>query len=147
VTERAGSRRRFRKKVLCRHDGELFDLTLRRPISLDELREYVRDGGLFEARTRESGRDCTLEVLQRIVGDGLLANMVPGLSGNPLAALAGGGRMEAFNGLMRLLGPNAPGPSGWDRESWEGPARERRRPPEPLGWDEDTPTDDDWDRP
>lgn len=121
--------------MLCRHDGALFDLTMRRPITVEELREHVRDGGLFEARTKESGRDATFEVLHRIVGDGLPTGMSPGLSGNPLAALDSGGRLETLGGLMRLLGPN----TGRDE-----PARRNRHRPEPVRWDDDPPADEDW---
>jgi len=39
------ARRRRRKKILRRSDGSLYDVSERRPISVVELREYVRDGG------------------------------------------------------------------------------------------------------
>lgn len=134
MTERAGSRRRDRKQVLCRQDGELFDLTLRRPITVEELREHVRCGGLFEAHMKDSGRDATYEVLHRVVGDGL-ATVGPGPAGHPLAALAGGNRLEALGGLMRLLGPNA----GRDE-----PTRQRRRRPAPVERDDDPPVGEEW---
>ncbi|MGQ0466558.1 MAG: hypothetical protein ACT4QG_14690 [Sporichthyaceae bacterium] len=155
MTEPVSSRRRFRKKVIRRQDGELFDLTQRRPITIEELREYLRSGGLFEARTRETDRDCTYEVLQKVVAGGLTDGL-PGLSGGNLGGLGalgglagmvgGGNRTEAVVGLLRLLdGANGRAASyaGWESEGWDGPPRERRRR-EPLGWAEDEPSDDEW---
>ena len=68
------SRRRRRKKILRKNDGSLYDATERRRITHTELRDYVRDGGLFEARRQEGGADCTYEVLQSVMGVGLLEN-------------------------------------------------------------------------
>src|SRR5439155_1270794 len=91
------SRRRRRKKILRKTDGSLYDATERRRITPAELRDYVRDGGLFEARRQENGADCTYEVLQGVLGVGLLQNLVPGMGAGPLSglgglsALAGGG--------------------------------------------------------
>ena len=83
------SRRRRRKKILRKTDGSLYDATERRRITPAELRDYVRDGGLFEARRQENGADCTYEVLQGVVGAGLLQNLVPGMGGGPLSGLGG----------------------------------------------------------
>jgi hypothetical protein len=131
------SRRRRRKKILRKNDGSLYDVTERRRITPAELREYVRDGGLFEARRQESGSDCTYEVLQSVIGAGLLENMVPGLGGGslpglgglgalsalagggPLAGLAGGG---GLNDLARLVGDRL----GRDDDDWEEPRRRSR---------------------
>jgi len=44
------SRRRRRKKILRQNDGSLYDASERRRITTAELRDYLRDGGLFEAR-------------------------------------------------------------------------------------------------
>src|SRR5205085_12082422 len=91
------SRRRRRKKVLRKNDGSLYDATEQHRITAAELRDYVRDGGLFEARRQENGADCTYEVLQSVMGMGLLENLVPGIGGGSLpglgglGALAGGG--------------------------------------------------------
>jgi hypothetical protein len=151
------SRRRRRKKILRKNDGSLYDATERRRITPAELREYVRDGGLFEARRQESGSDCTYEVLQSVLGAGLLQNLVPGLGGGPLSGLGGlgalagggGGALGALGGaggladLARLLGDEA-GRSrdrGW--EDWEEPPRRSsRRSADDRGWD-----DGDWSDP
>jgi hypothetical protein len=134
------SRRRRRKKILCQSDGSLYDVSERRRISPSELRDHVRDGGLFEARRQESGRDCTYEVLQEVIGRGLLQSFVPGLGGGlpglgGLAGLAGGGgalgALGSLGGLVKALGDRA-NDRGW--EDWdEAPRRSRRRPSDGPG--------------
>src|SRR5438128_1345596 len=132
------SRRRRRKKILRKTDGSLYDATERRRITPAELRDYVRDGGLFEARRQENGADCTYEVLQGVVGAGLLQNLVPGMGGGPLSGLGGlgalaggGGALGALGGaggladLARVLGDQA-GRSG-DRD-WAEPPKRSHRP-------------------
>ncbi|MGH9005387.1 MAG: hypothetical protein ACRDYV_19870 [Acidimicrobiia bacterium] len=96
-----GSRRRFRKRIVRRHDGTLLDRSERRRISATELRDYIRDGGLFEARREESGADCTYEVLRDVMGTGLLEGMVPNLGANPLSGL---GALGALTGGSSGLG-------------------------------------------
>lgn len=124
------SRRRRRKKILRKTDGSLFDATERRRITPGELRDYVRDGGLFEARRQENGADCTYEVLQSVLGVGMLESLVPGLGGNPLAGLPGLGGLSALgnNGALaelgRLLG-NGRDDRGWD--DWDEPRRKSQR--------------------
>ena len=138
------SRRRRPKRILCRNDGSLYDVSERRRITPTQLRDYLSDGGLFEARRQESGADCTFEVLQGVVGSGLLGNMVPGLGGSgplsglgPLGALAGGlgplgalsERSAGLDQIVRLLqeGSIDRGPDRrWDEEE-EPPVRTRRR--------------------
>ena len=104
------SRRRRRKKIIRKTDGRLFDATERRTITTTELRDYVRDGGLFEARREDGGADCTHEVLQGIVGAGMVENLVPGLGGRipglgglgllgGLEGLTGGGGLSGLGGL------------------------------------------------
>ena len=126
------SRRRRRKKILRKNDGSLYDATEQRRITPAELRDYVRGGGLFEARSHENGTDSTYEVLQDIVGAGFLQSIVPGLGGGPLSALGlgalgGGGPLSALGGvdgvanLVRILGEQ-PGRSDWD-DHWEEPRR------------------------
>jgi len=157
VTERK-SRRRRRKKILCRKDGSLYDVNERRRISAADLRDYVRDGGLFEARREESGADCTYEVLQSVVGVGLLNNLVPGMGGGPLPGLAGLGRLGGLVGgagplgalggagslgdLARLLGDHGDRGGGRDRgwDDWDEPTPPKRRPPDEGDWAEG-----DWD--
>ena len=146
------SRRRRRKKILRKNDGSLFDATERRRITHAELRDYVRDGGLFEARRQENGADCTYEVLQEVVGVGLLQNLVPGMGGGPLSALGGlaglgggGGALSALGSggslaaLARVLGDQAgrSGDHGWD--DWEEPRRRKGRSSDDPGW-----ADGDW---
>jgi hypothetical protein len=137
------SRRRRRKKILSQSDGSLYDVSERRRISPSELRDHVRDGGLFEARRQESGKDCTYEVLQEVIGCGLLQSFVPGLGGGlpglgGLAGLAGGGgalgALGSVGGLADLVkalgdGANDRGWEGWD----EAPRRSRRRPSDSGG--------------
>ena len=144
------SRRRRRKKIIRKSDGSLYDLSERRRISHSELKDYVRDGGVFEARRQDSGGDCTYEVLQGLVGTGMLENLVPGLSGGPLSALGGLGALGGLSGgsgglgqlgaLARLVGEEAPHrDSGRGFDDWdEPPRRSRRRGSERdwSGWDE-----------
>ena len=132
------SRRRRRKKILCKSDGSLFDATDRRSITQAELREYVRDGGLFEARKKESGADCTYEVLQSVMGVGMLQNLIPGLGGG--GGIPGLGRLSALGNLAhgggglaeiaRALGDsvNRSGDRGW--EDWDEPSHRSNRRPE-----------------
>jgi hypothetical protein len=145
------ARRRRRKKILRRSDGSLYDVSERRPISVVELREYVRDGGFFEARREGTGADCTHEILQGIVGTGLLENLLPGMSGGgplsglgALGALAGGGGglgalgngSEGLPQLARLLGDDRNHrESDWDYhdEPRRSPRRDHRRR---EGWDD-----------
>jgi len=135
------SRRRRRKKILRKDDGSLYDVSERRRITTAELRDYVRDGGLFEARRQENGADCTYEVLQGVVGTGLLQNLVPGMGGGALPGLGGlsalagggGGALGALGGaagladLARVLGDQAgrSGDRGWD--DWDEPRRRSTR--------------------
>jgi len=145
------SRRRRRKKILRKNDGSLYDATERRPISHAELREYVRDGGLFEARKKESGADCTYEVLQSVMGVGMLQSLIPGLGGGGIPGLGGlstlGNLGNLANGggglaeIARALG-DAAGRSGdraWD--DWDEPPRrsQRRYEDRERNW-----SNDDW---
>jgi hypothetical protein len=135
------SRRRKRKKILRKDNGAMFDASERRPITLTELREYVRGGGLFEARRHENGADCTYEVLQSVMGSGVLQNLVPGLGGGSLPGLGGlsalGKLGELANGagglaeVARVLGREGGDRGGWD--DWDEPKRPRR--PSDHRWD------------
>ena len=140
------SRRRRRKKILRKTDGSLFDATERRRITPGELRDYVRDGGLFEARRQENGSDCTYEVLQSVLGLGLLENLVPGLGGGSLpglgglSALAGGGPLAGLGGaaglgdLARLVGDRV----ARNDDDWDEPRRRSHsRPSGEWGRDDD----------
>lgn len=141
------SRRRRRKKILRKTDGSLFDATERRRITPTELKDYVRDGGLFEARRQENGADCTYEVLQSVMGLGLMENLVPGLGGRSLpglgglGALAGGGPLAGLSGggglgdLARLVGDHV----ARNDDDWDEPRRRSRSRPSA-----DWAGDDDW---
>ena len=145
VTDRK-SRRRRRKKIVRSDDGSLFDASERRGITTAELRDYVREGGLFEARRQGSGSDCTYEVLQSVLGSGMPANLVPGLGG-PLTGLGGlsgvsggGGPLAALGGLGDLtpLSTDAVGRSrgrDWE-DSEERPRRSGRHSLDDRNWAE-----------
>ena len=126
------SRRRRRKKILRKNDGSLYDVNQRRRITQAELRDYVRDGGLFEARRHENGADCTYEVLQGVVGVGLLENLVPGM-GSSLPGLGGLGGLGALTGggglgdLARLVGDQVARGGDRDADGWAEPRRRPRR--------------------
>jgi hypothetical protein len=141
------SRRRRRKKVLRKNDGSLYDAGERCRITPGELRDYVRDGGLFEARRQDTGADCTYEVLQDVLGISLLQSLIPGTGGGGipgLGALAGGGgALGALGGaaglaeIVRVLGEGAGRRSdpGWD--DWDEPPRRsarRHARPDPDDW-------------
>jgi hypothetical protein len=140
------SRRRHRKKILRRTDGSLYDVTDRHRITPAELRDHVRDGGLFEARRDDTGGDCTYEVLQDVLGAGLLQNLVPGAGGGGgfpglggLGALtAGGGTLGALGALagaggladlVRVIADQSGrrGDPGWDDDRDEPRRRSPRR--------------------
>jgi hypothetical protein len=141
------SRRRRRKKVLRKTDGSLYDVTERRRITPAELRDYVREGGLFEARRQETGSDCTYEVLREVVGAGMLETLVPGLGGGPLSALGGLGGLGALGGgggalgglgqIARLLGDEGrrSGDGGWN--DWDEGSRRSKRRGDDRGWGDD----------
>jgi hypothetical protein len=134
------SRRRRRKKILRRNDGALYDATERRRISHAELRDYVRDGGLFEARRHENGADCTYEVLQNVMGVGMLQNLVPGLSGGGiprlggLSALANGGGGGGLAEIARMLGDHVGGSGDRGWEDWDERPRRTPRRTDDGGW-------------
>jgi len=152
------SRRRRRKKIVRRDDGSLWDATERRRITAAELRDHVRDGGLFEARRQGSGTDCTYEVLQNVLGLGMLQNLVPGMGsgglGGALGGLGGlsggGGALDALRAagglaeVARALGED--GGRGrdrdWDDWSDDDRGRRSRRVSEGRAW-----ASDDWAEP
>ena len=139
------SRRRRRKKIIRRDDGSLYDAGERRRITPAELRDHLRDGGLFEARRQGSGTDCTYEVLQSVMGAGMLQNLVPGLGSGPLGGLGGlgdgGGLLGALGGaaglaeVVRALGEERDRGRDGDWEGWDDDERRRRRrPSDSRGW-------------
>ena len=109
MTASSPSRRRRRKRIICEDNGSLYDVSERRRISHGELRCYLQDGGLFEARRQGSGVDCTYEVLQGAMGRGVLEGLVPGLNlgsfSDELGGLGGlSGGLGALSSLSRQQG-------------------------------------------
>ena len=78
-----------RRELVRDSDGTLRDVAEKRRIGIDELRDDLRAGRHFRARTQSTDTDCTHEVLREI----LVAGAVPGAS-------SGGG----LAGLLSLLG-------------------------------------------
>ncbi len=74
MTGRA-SRRSARKQVVRDGAGRLFDESLGRPISRSQLRDYLADGGFFEARRGDTSVDCTVQVLREVLVDGTVADL------------------------------------------------------------------------
>jgi hypothetical protein len=146
------SRRRRRKKIVRRDDGSLFDVTERRRITAAELRDHLRDGGLFEARRQRSGTDCTYEVLQSVMGAGMLQDLVPGTGAGPLSALGGlggggGGLLGALGGaagladVVRALGEERDRGRDGDWDDRDDDRRRQRRPSDGRGGAADEFTD------
>jgi hypothetical protein len=101
--------------VIRESDRTLYDVTERRRISLAELRDFVGDGGYFEARRHDSGADCTAQVLQDLLSDSLATAVVPGLSsaGMPMP-------LELFLRMTELR-------AGHSDRRWDLPERDDRR--------------------
>ncbi len=86
---RVASMSAHRRSRLPRHelvrdsDGTLRDVNDRRRIGIDELRDDLRAGRYFRARTESSDADCTHEVLCQILAAGALpgSNAGAGLAG------------------------------------------------------------------
>lgn len=150
MTTEPRSRRRRRKRIIRKGDGSLYDVSERRRISHSELKEYVKDGGVFEARRQGSGQDCTFEVLQGMLGTGLLENLAPGLGGGPFSGLGGlGGALGALSGgsgglghlgaLARLVGEESAHRDPRGGDDWDEPSRRSSRrgsERDRNGWDE-----------
>ncbi len=154
MTASSPSRRRRRKRIICEDDGSLYDVKERRRISNAELRSYLQDGGLFEARRRGSGADCTYEVLQGAMGRGVLEGLLPGLNLGSFSDKLGGlgalsrglgalsslsGEQGGLGGLGRLLedgGRDEPRPR---RESRDEPPRRRRANGRSEDWYDEPP--------
>ncbi|HUR48710.1 MAG TPA: hypothetical protein VMY88_04135 [Acidimicrobiales bacterium] len=131
------TRRRPRRKIVCRSDGSMFDVEQRRRISVEELRDHLVGGGNFEAETEETGRDCTFEVLRKLMGGGALDPM-SAQGGLPLPGLGSLGVLTDLMGLARTASEKT---DSRDRDSEPGPRRPRRRG-RSADW-ADTPTDGD----
>lgn len=106
---------------MCRSDGSMFDVEQRRRISVEELRDLLVGGENFEAETEESGRDCTVEVLRKVMGGGAL-DPLSGQSGLPLPSLGGLSVVSDLFGLARAAGDRID-----DRDDEPAPRRSRPR--------------------
>ncbi|MCE6998361.1 hypothetical protein LZG04_26700 [Saccharothrix sp. S26] len=57
------------RRVLVRErDGGLTDVAGRRPVTDSEVLDDLRAGRPFRAHRRDTGADCTIEVLARVMG-------------------------------------------------------------------------------
>ena len=105
----------------------MFDVAARHRVTVEEMRDHLQDGGLFEAVTEATGRDCTLEVLRKVMlPSGLDALTAPGGGGGALPGLASLGGLNQLAAISGMFG-DAP----WrDRDRAERPddrPRPRRR--------------------
>jgi hypothetical protein len=114
----------------------MFDVEQRRRISVEELRDLLVVGENFEAETEESGRDCTVEVLRKVMGGGALDPM-SGQTGFPMPGL---GALSVVNDLMGLA-KSVNDRSDFDRDDrWDDRREPRRddrrrsRPPAARPW-------------
>jgi hypothetical protein len=99
----------------------MFDVAQRRRISVEELRDLVVGGENFEAETEESGRDCTVEVLRKVMGGGALEPL-SGQGGFPMPSLGGLSMVADLLGLARVAGDRID-----DRDDEPAPRRSRQR--------------------
>src|SRR5436305_14283639 len=75
MVRRTARRSKLPRRELVRDsDGTLRDVTENRCIGIDELRDDLRGGRYFRARTQSSGADCTHEVLSAV----LVSGAIPG---------------------------------------------------------------------
>jgi hypothetical protein len=88
-TPRAGGRarpaRRARRALLRERDGSVVDLAARRVVDVDELLDDLKAGRRFRVHRRDTGADCTVEVLGSVLaahvgGGDLLGLLAPRLS-------------------------------------------------------------------
>jgi hypothetical protein len=118
----------------------MFDVEQRHSISVEELRDRLVGGENFEAETEESGRDCTVEVLRRVMGGGGL-DPLSGQGGLPISAAGGLGGLGALGGLLGLAQVFGDRVDGYDRDRREPPRDERPRRvrprTRPADWAED----------
>lgn len=106
----------------------MFDVDQRRRISVEELRDHLVGGGNFEAETEETGRDCTMEVLRRVMGGSLDPLSGPGVPGPGLSPLGG------LGGLLGLAGVIGDRVDTLRREDDDPPPRRPRARPRPTDW-------------
>jgi len=120
------SRRRERRRIVCRSDGTMFDVGARHRVTVEELRDHLQDGGLFEAVTEATGRDCTLEVLRKIMlPSGVDALTAPGGAGGQLPGMGALGSLSQLGLIANMLGERPWHPE--DRDGDRPRPRSRRR--------------------
>ena len=107
----------------------MFDVAQRRRISVEELRDLLVGGENFEAETEETGRDCTVEVLRKVMGGGALDPM-SGQGGLPTPGLGALGMMTGLMGLAKMAG-DRDFDDRWDdrRDSRRDAPRDQSREP------------------
>lgn len=81
----------------------MFDVEQRRRISVEELRDLLVGGENIDAETEETGRDCTMEVLRRVMSNGSLDPM-SGQAGLAVPGLATLGTFGHLVGLLQVAG-------------------------------------------
>jgi hypothetical protein len=106
----------------------MFDAEQRRRISVEELRDLLVGGENFEAETEETGRDCTMEVLRRLMGGGAL-DPLSGQGGLPMPGLGGLGNFADLIGLAKSASDRINSHDRDDRDDRrdERPRRSRHR--------------------
>ena len=90
----------------------MFDADQRRRISVEELRDLLIGGENFAAETEETGRDCTMDVLRRLMGGGAL-DPLSGHGGLPMPGLGGLGNFADLIGLAKSASDRV-GANDWD---------------------------------
>ena len=108
---------------MCRSDGSMFDVEQRRRITVEELRDLLVGGENFEAETEETGRDCTVEVLRKVMGGGAL-DQLSGQGGLPMPGL---GALSVVGDLMGLAKAAGARVDSHDRDERWDDRREPRR--------------------
>lgn len=103
----------------------MFDAEQRRRISVEELRDLLVGGENFEAETEETGRDCTMEVLRRLMGGGAL-DPLSGHGGLPMPGLGGLGNFADLIGLAKSASDRI-NANDWDDRRDDRPRRPRHR--------------------
>jgi hypothetical protein len=116
----------------------MFDVEQRRRISAEELRDHLIGGQHFEARTEETGRDCTFEVLRTLMGDPLAST---GGAANALGSLSRlGGALGSVGDLLDVARRSeSPAERLGDREERPARSRNRRSRPDWAAETEDAP--------
>ena len=114
----------------------MFDVEQRRRISVEELRDLLIGGENFEAETEETGRDCTVEVLRKVMGGGALDPM-SGQAGLPMPGLGAFSVVSDLMGLAKTVNDRGDFDDRWDdkprRDLGRDSVRDDRRRPRHRG--------------